>query len=373
MVVSSPAEKRMRADRWMSRTRSISSPTPEPCSAEMNCCSTQGAKSSRRSRSVRTASRSSLRRPSHLLIASTMLRPASMAKPSSRRSCSTIDSRASSTSTTTSARCIASRVLATENFSIISSTRPRLRTPAVSISVKRSPSRSKGTKMLSRVVPGASNTITLSSPSSRFTRVDLPTFGRPTIATVMPRSVGSSPSSSGCDGNGGRAARIASPSCPMPRLCAAETGTASPKPSSNSSSSRSSSRTPSALLATSSTGRPCLRSSAAISWSSGVTPSRRSTRNSARSLSSSACRTWPVMSARIEGSKSPPTRPPVSISEKACSSMRAMPYWRSRVSPGMSATNASRVDVRRLKSVDLPTFGRPTSAIWRSVVTSPRC
>ncbi len=41
----------------------------------------------------------------------------------------------------------------------------------------------------------------------------------------------------------------------------------------------------------------------------------------------------------------------------------ASPSRRSRVSPGRSETSASRVPVRRLKSVDLPTLGRPTIAI----------
>src|SRR5436309_81573 len=37
-----------------------------------------------------------------------------------------------------------------------------------------------------------------------------------------------------------------------------------------------------------------------------------------------------------------------------------MPYWRSRVRPGTSATSASRVRVSRLNNVDLPTLGLPT-------------
>src|SRR3546814_6939572 len=45
---------------------------------------------------------------------------------------------------------------------------------------------------------------------------------------------------------------------------------------------------------------------------------------------------------------------------KARSSSTPVPYWRSRVSPGRSATSASRVPVRRLNRVDLPTLGRPT-------------
>src|SRR5438045_4174127 len=45
---------------------------------------------------------------------------------------------------------------------------------------------------------------------------------------------------------------------------------------------------------------------------------------------------------------------------------RPNPYWRSRVTPGTSATIASRVRVNRLNSVDLPTLGRPTSATMGS-------
>src|SRR3546814_21187726 len=48
-------------------------------------------------------------------------------------------------------------------------------------------------------------------------------------------------------------------------------------------------------------------------------------------------------------------------SSDVCSSdLTPVPYWRSRVSPGRSATSASRVPVRRLNRVDLPTLGRPT-------------
>jgi len=36
--------------------------------------------------------------------------------------------------------------------------------------------------------------------------------------------------------------------------------------------------------------------------------------------------------------------------------------FRSRVTPGVSCTTAARDSVRRLTSVDLPTFGKPTIA-----------
>jgi hypothetical protein len=42
--------------------------------------------------------------------------------------------------------------------------------------------------MASRVVPGMSNAITRSSPISVLTSVDLPTFGRPTMAILTPRA-----------------------------------------------------------------------------------------------------------------------------------------------------------------------------------------
>ncbi len=56
------------------------------------------------------------------------------------------------------------------------------------------------------------------------------------------------------------------------------------------------------------------------------------------------------------------TRPPVSTTMQGTSVRRANPYWRSRVSPGRSATSASRVPVIALNKVDFPTFGRPISA-----------
>src|SRR5213078_4488570 len=52
----------------------------------------------------------------------------------------------------------------------------------------RSPRR-KTVSIASRVVPGWSETITRSSPSSAFSRLDLPTFGRPRIATRIAASV----------------------------------------------------------------------------------------------------------------------------------------------------------------------------------------
>src|SRR6185312_3656833 len=62
-----------------------------------------------------------------------------------------------------------------------------------------------------------------------------------------------------------------------------------------------------------------------------------------------------------------PVRPPVSTTTNSRAPLRYTPYWRSRVSPGRSCTSASRVRVSTLKSVDLPTLGRPTSATTGSI------
>ena len=56
------------------------------------------------------------------------------------------------------------------------------------------------------------------------------------------------------------------------------------------------------------------------------------------------------------------SRPAVSMTPNARSPSRARPSRRSRVTPGRSSTNARRLPTRRLNSVDLPTFGRPTMA-----------
>ena len=77
----------------------------------------------------------------------------------------------------------------------------------------------------SRVVPGTSETITRSSPRSAFRRLDLPTFGRPRIATRIassPTAVGPLP---------GSRATIASSRSPVPWPCRAESGIGSPSPS----------------------------------------------------------------------------------------------------------------------------------------------
>ncbi len=56
--------------------------------------------------------------------------------------------------------------------------------PPVSTSRKGTPCHSASTSLRSRVTPGFSSTMATRLPTMRFTRVDLPTLGRPTMATV---------------------------------------------------------------------------------------------------------------------------------------------------------------------------------------------
>ena len=55
-------------------------------------------------------------------------------------------------------------------------------------------------------------------------------------------------------------------------------------------------------------------------------------------------------------------QPPVSTSGTRARSTRPTSSRRSRVTPGRSSTIAARRPTMRLTSVDLPTFGRPTTA-----------
>src|SRR5690242_527134 len=55
--------------------------------------------------------------------------------------------------------------------------------------------------------------------------------------------------------------------------------------------------------------------------------------------------------------------PPVSTMRRSCPRQLVSPYRRSRVMPGSSPTMARREPTSRLNNVDLPTLGRPTTAI----------
>ena len=124
---------------------------------------------------------------------------------------------ASIISRATSARSMALNERRTLNCSTPGSILPRLRMPAVSISVTSSPFTSILVSVASRVVPGIGLTIARSCPTSLFSRLDFPAFGLPTMAILML----SSSSSAACSG---KAATSASSRSPVPVPCTAETG-----------------------------------------------------------------------------------------------------------------------------------------------------
>ena len=95
------------------------------------------------------------------------------------------------------------------------------------------------TRIESRVMPASGPVSTRSSPTRRLSRVDLPTLGRPTIASssgrlaasavgIAPRSLPSSSSSS--SGIGSMCRPSASCRSLRPSPCSAETGIGSPRP-----------------------------------------------------------------------------------------------------------------------------------------------
>ena len=99
----------------------------------------------------------------------------------------------------------------------------------------------------------------------------------------------------------------------------------------------------------------------ASSSSPGPMPAVASTTKATRSASAMAARAWSATSDCMALS-SPASTPPVSMTAKAWPPHSTTSSLRSRVTPGAASTTASRVCVRRLMSVDLPTLGKPTTA-----------
>ena len=127
---------------------------------------------------------------------------------------------------------------------------------------------------------------------------------------------------------------------------------------------------PSALLATSSTGRPWRRSHAPKCASAGVMPARASTTKTIRSAVATAASLLARMRpAMVSGALS--SRPAVSTTCTRLPRSMASPSLRSRVTPGVSLTMAARRPVSLLNSVDLPTFGRPAMTTTGSINGRP--
>src|SRR5881227_4493436 len=67
---------------------------------------------------------------------------------------------------------------------------------------------------------------------------------------------------------------------------------------------------------------------------------------------------------RVIGVRSAMSTPPVSTSTNRLPVHSQISSLRSRVTPGVSWTTAARLSVSRLTRVDLPTFGKPTTATF---------
>ena len=156
----------------------------------------------------------------------------------------------------------------------------------------------------------------------------------------------------------------------------AETGQGSPNPSRANAWISCSRESLSTLLTTRITGTSARCSTRATRASSSVMPVVTSTTSSTRSaalIAASACAV--TFAASAGGSFVSPaspgrSQPPVSTSTNARPVHSATSSRRSRVTPGRSSTIASRVPMMRLTSDDLPTLGRPTTAIrGRSAVS----
>ena len=111
------------------------------------------------------------------------------------------------------------------------------------------------------------------------------------------------------------------------------------------------------------------RSSSAASSSAGVMPAAASTTKTMTSASAMARRACSWTRASI-GSSGSTSRPPVSTRTNRRPFHSASPYSRSRVVRARSSTIAVRAPTMRLKSVLLPTFGRPTMATTGSAPPS---
>src|ERR1022692_3317313 len=268
----------------------------------------------------------------------------------------TTPSVASSMSSTTWVMRMWRRAMTTLIFSAMSRVFPLRRMPAVSMKIYSVPWWITAWSTESRVVPATGDTMARSSPVRALSRVDLPTFGRPMMATLIPAGAGGSSTGASPRANP-PVTRSSRASTPMP--CSAETGNTSAMPSPKNSFVRPSRICESILLTARETGLPRRLSIRARSRSLPVISARPSTR---KMMWSAVFRTNSAWRRICPGmySWSCTTMPPVSISSKRGPSCSAAPCIRPRVMPGSSPTMERRCPVMRLKRVDFPTLGLPT-------------
>ena len=157
-----------------STRRSSRSPAPRPCRA------LTGA-GSPRPNDISSQMDASCTRSSTLLATTITGLSADRSNPATRASSSVTPTVASTTNSTASASRMAFSLC---RLTLSSSVSPPAIQPPVSTSVKSRPCQDASTSLRSRVTPGRSSTIASRRPRIRFISVDLPTFGRPTMATT---------------------------------------------------------------------------------------------------------------------------------------------------------------------------------------------
>ena len=184
--------------------------------------------------------------------------------------------------------------------------------------------------------------------------MDLPTFGRPTIAM---RGRVSGAASSSTSSRSGKSAVINSARSPTPSPCAAEIASGSPSASSWNSALTVAGCMPSALLTTSQILRPVRRSCSAIARSCAVSPWRPSTSNttaSASSMASSVCCAMtcitPSCDYRLE-----PARVHDDVRLVADASAPVMPVARQAGNIGDDRIAAARQPVEKRRLADVRT------------------
>ena len=127
----------------------------------------------------------------------------------------------------------------------------------------------------------------------------------------------------------------------------------------------------STLFTATTTGFPERRKTRAMASSSSSSPtvvSTTQTMTSAVAIARSACSlTRRTSAAGSSVAALGVSHPPVSTTTKSRPAQLAASSLRSRVTPGCSSTIAVRFPTIRFTSVDLPTFGRPTTATTGSV------
>mmetsp|Transcript_4378 Transcript_4378/g.9594 ORF Transcript_4378/g.9594 Transcript_4378/m.9594 type:complete len:214 (+) Transcript_4378:181-822(+) len=208
-------------------------------------------------------------------------------KRASRPSCSEMPSVASTTSKHTSERRAALSARRTISSSTPLLTRATRRTPAVSTKTNLVPWLSTAWSIASRVVPERSHTIARSVPVSRLSNDDLPTLGRPRMATLSVGLPSRSPAAT-CAG-GGSGLTSSSITSPIPVPCSPLTGHGVPMPRLQKSAACTSPSTVDSHLFTASTmGTFCRRKKAEICSSSTVRPAWPSTTKRTEDAASSA-------------------------------------------------------------------------------------